>query len=664
MYASLSWDDDDHVKPWLTVSWKHETPLNLSLDIDEPKEKCAMEILLMDPELKSWTIADKYGNTPLFYAIKRGFNLVAENILMSHFPSTSLVGSTSLLSLLSLATNTNCSEKVVKLLFKTFGQWMDKIDSKGYSVLHEWAETGEAGPCKLLLEKGDVGDARTKIFRECIFEKEKRACDTPLHLAARKKDSELGQILVRGYQEQVSARRDGNEELAAIEYPPWKVTNILGNTPLHSALYAKHEKLALQILSIDSTSCKIRNNKGESPFFLAVKSGCSGVVDAIMGIAIMGIEVPRFDMLGRNDGTTVLHCLSSCPEETCKTLLNKYWWIIKLRDDQGNTALDYAQQANTPWLVNLLTNPSLIQQDNFDLIEACKREETEAILAFVDSCQNQERVCREINDTPLHHIKLPTYKDYLNFLKIPSIKKLKNTIDSDGATPLHRALEREDIILAKILLQDDKVKRTIADKNGKTAMHLLAKLCKENDDWEKMCTLVQVNPYVKRSYIQLGNNLDQIRNTLSIVAALLATITFAAGFTLPGGIDSNTGQALLVKQMPFIVFLLADAYAMCSSMLTLFLLTWSMTLRTDDAWLLVQRSLQILSQSLFATMMAFSIGIHLVIPHGSSIWVSIVIHLMSGSILLWVITAAFLNISTKVIFKLTSAPRRGRQHYA
>ncbi|XP_074317933.1 protein ACCELERATED CELL DEATH 6-like [Silene latifolia] len=318
-------------------------------------------------------------------------------------------------------------------------------------------------------------------------------------------------------------------------------------------------------------------------------------------------------------------------EKTGRKLLNKYWWIVNLRDDKGNTALDYAKQSNALWRVNLLNNPSLIQKEEFDWIEACKREEGDAVLAFVNNCQDLQSVCRKANDTPLHHIKLHTFEEYHNFLEIPSIAELKNTIDDDGATALHRAIERKDMLLAKILLLDDGVERIIKNHSGTTAMDLLAKLCRENGDWAKMCKQIKVNPYLRTTYIQPGTNLEQMRNTLSVIAALLATITFAAGFTLPGGINNNNGEALLAKEAAFLVFLLADAYAMCTSMLVLFCLVWSMVSEPDMARLLVDRSVFILMHSLYATLLAFMTGVYTVIKH-SSLWAAISIFVMCSII--------------------------------
>ncbi|KAH9623174.1 hypothetical protein KSS87_019286 [Heliosperma pusillum] len=374
--------------------------------------------------------------------------------------------------------------------------------------------------------------------------------------------------------------------------------------------------------------CKVLNNKGESPFFLAVMSGSEQAVDKIISI-----EEPRFNMLRRHDGTTVLHRLSSCTEKTGRMVLEKYWWIMNLRDEQGKTALDYAKQENTKWLVNLLTNPSLIKKQDFDWPEACEREESEAVLAFVETCPDLKRVCQNhiINDTLVHRVTLPTYNDYVKFLKIPAIAELNNSTNIWDKTPLHCALEKEDMNFAKALLCDNEVDRFIRDWEGKTAMDMLANLCKKNADWERMCKDIKVNPYLRTTYILPGTNLEQMRTTLSVIAALLATITFAAGFTLPGGINSDSGQALLGKKAAFIVFLLADAYAMCTSMLVLFCLVWSMVSAHGMARLLVDRSVFILMQSLYATLLVFVTGIYVVIEH-TTLWAAIVIIVMCSII--------------------------------
>jgi hypothetical protein len=69
--------------------------------------------------------------------------------------------------------------------------------------------------------------------------------------------------------------------------------------------------------------------------------------------------------------------------------------------------------------------------------------------------------------------------------------------------------------------------------------------------------------------------LSRARESHLVVAALIATVTFAAAFTLPGGYKSdqgpNEGTAILAKKAAFIVFVISDAMSMVLSLLAVFI---------------------------------------------------------------------------------------------
>jgi len=65
--------------------------------------------------------------------------------------------------------------------------------------------------------------------------------------------------------------------------------------------------------------------------------------------------------------------------------------------------------------------------------------------------------------------------------------------------------------------------------------------------------------------------LSRARESHLVVAGLIATVTFAAAFTLPGGYKSDRGTAILVKKAAFIVFVISDAMSMVLSIFAVFI---------------------------------------------------------------------------------------------
>jgi hypothetical protein len=60
----------------------------------------------------------------------------------------------------------------------------------------------------------------------------------------------------------------------------------------------------------------------------------------------------------------------------------------------------------------------------------------------------------------------------------------------------------------------------------------------------------------------------------SLVAILMATITFAAAFTLPGGYSNDAGSQglpVMARNIAFQAFLISDTLAMCSSLAVAFI---------------------------------------------------------------------------------------------
>ena len=117
----------------------------------------------------------------------------------------------------------------------------------------------------------------------------------------------------------------------------------------------------------------------------------------------------------------------------------------------------------------------------------------------------------------------------------------------------------------------------------------------------------------------------------SLVAILIATITFAAAFTLPGGYSNDAGSEglpIMARKIAFQAFLISDSLAMFSSLAVAFI---SIIARWEDfEFLLHYRSFtkKLMWVGYIATTTAFATGLYTVLAP-RLLWLAITICLMS-----------------------------------
>ena len=120
----------------------------------------------------------------------------------------------------------------------------------------------------------------------------------------------------------------------------------------------------------------------------------------------------------------------------------------------------------------------------------------------------------------------------------------------------------------------------------------------------------------------------------SLVAILIATITFAAAFTLPGGYSTdagNEGLPIMAKKAAFQAFLISDTIAMCSSFAVSFI---CIIARWEDLeFLLYYRSFtkKLMWLAYVATTTAFATGLYTVLAP-RHLWLAIAVCVLTGSL--------------------------------
>lgn len=128
----------------------------------------------------------------------------------------------------------------------------------------------------------------------------------------------------------------------------------------------------------------------------------------------------------------------------------------------------------------------------------------------------------------------------------------------------------------------------------------------------------------------------------SIIAVLIATVAFAAAYTVPGGTDDENGSPVLLKEAFFVVFTVADVLSLASTLtaVVVFLSILTSSYRFHDFKETLPKSLMIgiscLVFSLTMMMLAFAATVILMIKNKQQ-WTKIALY-----------TVAFLPVTVLV----------------
>lgn len=129
-----------------------------------------------------------------------------------------------------------------------------------------------------------------------------------------------------------------------------------------------------------------------------------------------------------------------------------------------------------------------------------------------------------------------------------------------------------------------------------------------------------------------------MKNTSSqcmVVAALIATIMFAAAFTLPGGNNSENGNPIFLNKSAFIVFVITDAISLFTSSASILMFLAILTGRYAEKDFLVSLPAKLmiglvaLFISITTMMVAFSASFFLAYTNDMK-WIPILITVLAG----------------------------------
>ncbi|KAF5175006.1 Ankyrin repeat family protein [Thalictrum thalictroides] len=137
-----------------------------------------------------------------------------------------------------------------------------------------------------------------------------------------------------------------------------------------------------------------------------------------------------------------------------------------------------------------------------------------------------------------------------------------NGQDNYGNTPLHIAALADNATIGSLFLYNNRVDKTIANMQALRAVDMI------HFDYDKRkAGVYRLTDRVGEKEIKDQTDFDLL------VGALIATVSFTAGITVPGGYTSdgpNKGTAILAKKISFKIFSISNTIALLLSLYAVF----------------------------------------------------------------------------------------------
>ncbi|GMY30887.1 ankyrin repeat-containing protein At5g02620-like [Fagus crenata] len=405
--------------------------------------------------------------------------------------------------------------------------------------------------------------------------------ETPLHIAARHKHSSVVKVLIElakaPYQDVENAKKVTTEMLVML--------NKENDTTLREAVRFNHLEVVKLLIQADAYCSYSDNEFGETPLYMAVERKSQDLVFEILDNCFSPAH-------GGPHGRTTLHAAVFCnnKEMTDKILRATGNSLIKKTDENGWTPLHWCaflgSSSTTMLLLNVGREIAYLKdpKGRTALHIAADQGNDVIIKDILQSCPN----CCELVDKRgwniLHYAvsssQYSAMKVVSRILGKSSFSNRLNEKDADGKTPIHLDSKTSSLFVSN-LMHHHRVDKMAFNKQNLGAYDIAVTIDKIQNRKYKDIERIFVDDRVPEEYKNVEEQiisevkddnddpmLQKVSEAHLVVDALIATVTFAAGITMPGGFiqeGRHAGSAILTGNGCFKAFVIMNSIAMVLS---------------------------------------------------------------------------------------------------
>ncbi|KAF8039211.1 hypothetical protein BT93_B1690 [Corymbia citriodora subsp. variegata] len=540
---------------------------------------------------------------------------------------------------------------------------------------------GQCSPSKNTLlhaaaESDDIVRAVINFAPDHLFSQANSSGETPLHIAARAGKTSVVELLLPR-----AKPRDNDHS---------------GNSALHEAVRNCRHEVISQLASKDPYPLYHKNRESKSPWCIAVETGDLEVLKllleapnpvktgdlgseilAILLVPSNSVETGDLDDLEFQLRVSIPGVFGMSPAHVAvmyrkMDMLTEMWkkkpGLCQLRDEGNGTVLHFAAYTNYLDGVKFLIEKfpsSAMKQDlkgYLPIHVACMMDHAKIVEELLQQWQDPAEFRAKQGENILHvSAKYGSISTVRYILKSPEFGHLINARDSNLNTPLHVAALHWQPSVLLLLARDQRANLKLVNKRNMTALDVVEEDIKEVDAplRKTLTRIILASAGTPRSgelaiCKETGRNLgkemqppvlDRLKeeaNTRMVVAALVAAMTFASGFSIPGGYNGSNpdvGIAILLHKAMYNVFVICNSTAMYSSIIALVILLWT---QINDPYA-VQSTLSMSRLPLLVTLVAmpvaFMAGVFVTVSKLT--WLAVVV-LVLGSVALFIILSFYL----------------------